>query len=188
MGGRTTRASSTWSTASPWRIPRTRSGCSAPAPSSTISTSISGGGAAEGKGRLRIVLELVGNLFLREAWRAVARNRLRSVLAALAIMIGVAAVVCVVAIGRAGSRRAEQQLQNLGENFVWIEAGSRAPSGVRTGSHGTTRLILADAEAVARNPLIKWMPPKGEGSPPVAPRGGNGPPPGGGGDVPSFEI
>ncbi|HZX93151.1 MAG TPA: ABC transporter permease [Myxococcales bacterium] len=110
------------------------------------------------------MLELVGNLFLREAWRAVARNRLRSVLAALAIMIGVAAVVCVVAIGRAGSRRAEQQLQNLGENFVWIEAGSRAPSGVRTGSHGTTRLILADAEAVARNPLIKWMTPNVDGS------------------------
>src|SRR3954470_5596128 len=163
MGGRTTRASSTWSTASPWRIPRTRSGCSAPAPSSTISTSISGGGAAEGKGRLRIVLELVGNLFLREAWRAVARNRLRSVLAALAIMIGVAAVVCVVAIGRAGSRRAEEQLQNLGDNFVWIEAGSRAPSGVRTGSHGTTRLTVADAQAIRGLAEIKRVTPNVDG-------------------------
>ncbi len=109
------------------------------------------------------MLDLAAHLFFREAWRALARNRLRSVLAAVAITIGIAAVVCVVAIGRAGSKRAEDQLQNLGENFVWIEAGSRAPSGVRTGSHGTTRLTLADAEAVARNPLIKRMTPNVDG-------------------------
>jgi putative ABC transport system permease protein len=111
-----------------------------------------------------VALELAVHLFFREAWRALARNRLRSTLAALAIMIGIAAVVCVVAIGRAGSRRAEEQLQNLGENFVWIEAGSRAPSGVRTGSHGTTRLTVSDAEAVGRNPLIKRMTPNVDGS------------------------
>jgi putative ABC transport system permease protein len=111
-----------------------------------------------------MIVDLAVNLFFVEALRALFRNRLRSILAALAIMIGIAAVVCVVAIGRAGSSRAEEQLQNLGENFVWIEAGSRAPSGVRTGSHGTTRLVLSDAEAVARNPLIKWMTPNVDGS------------------------
>jgi putative ABC transport system permease protein len=111
-----------------------------------------------------MMLELAGSLFFREAWRALARNRLRSALAALAITIGIAAVVCVIAIGRAGSRRAEERLQSLGENFVWIEAGSRAPSGVRTGSHGTTRLTLSDAEAVARNPFIKRMTPNVDGN------------------------
>jgi putative ABC transport system permease protein len=111
-----------------------------------------------------VAIELAIHLFFREAWRALGRNRLRSTLAALAIMIGIAAVVCVIAIGRAGARRAEAQLQNLGENFVWIEAGSRAPSGVRTGSHGTTRLTLSDAEAVGRNPLIKRMTPNVDGS------------------------
>src|SRR5205823_13412542 len=109
-------------------------------------------------------LEATTALFCVEAFRALARNKLRSALAALAIMIGIAAVVCVIAIGRAGSRRAEEQLQNLGENFVWIEAGSRAPSGVRTGSHGTTRLTLSDAEAVGHHPLIKRMTPNGDGS------------------------
>src|SRR5207245_5413924 len=89
-------------------------------------------------------------LFVREAVRALSRNKLRSVLAAIAIMIGIGAVVCVVAIGRAGASRAEEQLRNLGENFVWVEAGSRAPSGVRTGPHGTTRLTLGDAEAIGR--------------------------------------
>jgi putative ABC transport system permease protein len=102
-------------------------------------------------------------LFFREAVRSLSRNKLRSALAAIAIMIGIGAVVCVVAIGRAGSIRAEEQLQNLGENFVWIEAGSRAPSGVRTGSHGTTRLTLGDAEAIARQPLIKRVTPNVDG-------------------------
>jgi len=104
------------------------------------------------------------SLFCLEALRALGRNKLRSALAALAIMIGIAAVVCVVAIGRAGSRRAEEQLQNLGDNFVWIEAGGRAPNGVRTGSHGTTRLTVADAEAIARDmPLIKRVTPNVDG-------------------------
>jgi len=103
-------------------------------------------------------------LFVREAVRALSRNKLRSVLAAIAIMIGIGAVVCVVAIGRAGASRAEEQLRNLGENFVWIEAGSRSPSGVRTGSHGTTRLTLGDAHAVGRELLIKRMTPNVDGS------------------------
>ena len=78
---------------------------------------------------------------------ALLRNKMRSLLTVLGITIGIAAVICVVAIGRAGQARVEQQLNNLGDNFVWIEAGGRAPNGVRTGSHGTTRLTVGDAEA-----------------------------------------
>jgi putative ABC transport system permease protein len=103
-------------------------------------------------------------LFFLQPLRALARNTLRSVLAGLSIMIGIGAVVCVVAIGRSGSKRAEQALQNLGNNFVWIEAGSRAPNGVRTGSHGTTSLTLEDARAIARDmPLIKLVSPNVDG-------------------------
>src|SRR5437899_12876569 len=87
-------------------------------------------------------------LFVVEAVRALSRNRLRSTLAAIAIMIGIGAVVCVVAIGRAGSSCAEEQRRNLGENFAWGEAGSRAPGGVRTGSDGPARLALDDADAL----------------------------------------
>ncbi len=105
------------------------------------------------------------HLFFIEALRALSRNLLRSSLAALSITIGIAAVVAVVAIGRAGSRRAEQSLQNLGNNFVWIEAGSRAPNGVRSGSHGTTSLTLGDAEAIGREiPLIRRVTPNVDGS------------------------
>jgi len=63
-------------------------------------------------------LEAATALFFTEALRAIGRNKLRSALAGLAIMIGIAAVVCVVAIGRAGSRRAEEQLQSLGDASV----------------------------------------------------------------------
>ena len=101
-------------------------------------------------------LSISFSLFCVHALRSLARNKLRSVLAAISIMIGIGAVVCVVAIGRAGSKRAEDALQSLGDNFVWIEAGSRAPSGVRTGSHGTTSLTVEDALAIARDvPSIK---------------------------------
>src|SRR5258707_12971424 len=66
---------------------------------------------------------------VREASAALRRNWVRSVLAILGISAGVGAFICVVAIGNAGSSSIEKQLQNLGENFLWIEAGSRATKG-----------------------------------------------------------
>jgi hypothetical protein len=51
------------------------------------------------------------SLFVREALRALSRNKLRSALSVIGITIGIAAVVCVVAIGAAGSQRAEEQLR-----------------------------------------------------------------------------
>src|SRR5213595_3333141 len=81
------------------------------------------------------------------AW-ALLRNKMRSVLTVLGITIGIAAVICVVAIGKAGQARVEQQLNNLGDNFVWIEAGGRAVNGVRSGTHDTKTLVMADAIAI----------------------------------------
>ena len=93
------------------------------------------------------------------------RNKLRSSLTVLGITIGIAAVICVVAIGKAGQARVEQQLQNLGDNFVWIEAGGRAVNGVRTGPRGTKTLIYADAVAIkSQIPLIKNVSPNVDGS------------------------
>src|SRR5215475_14789207 len=103
-------------------------------------------------------LSLLIALFGREAVRALVRHKLRSALTTLGIMIGIAAVVLVVAVGEAGSARAENELQKLGDNLVWIEAGSRNINGVRNGSHGTTSLTLEDAQAIARDvPLIKQL-------------------------------
>ncbi|MFI5298162.1 MAG: ABC transporter permease [Polyangiales bacterium] len=87
-------------------------------------------------------------VLVREAVRAVLRHTSRSALAVLGITIGIAAVVWVVAIGRAGAQRSEEQLRALGDNLVWVEAGSRNVAGVRTGTHGTTSLTLEDANAI----------------------------------------
>ncbi len=97
---------------------------------------------------------------LRSAVVALLRNKMRSVLTVLGITIGIAAVICVVAIGKAGQARVEQQLNNLGDNFVWIEAGGRAVNGVRTGTHDTKTLVMADAIAVKNQvSLIKSVSP-----------------------------
>ncbi len=102
---------------------------------------------------------------LREAWKALTRNKMRSTLTVLGIMIGIGAVICVVAIGRAGSEQVQEQLDNLGDNFVWIEAGSRAPSGIRSGTHGTKTLTVEDANAILRQiPLIKSVTPNIDGN------------------------
>jgi putative ABC transport system permease protein len=96
---------------------------------------------------------------------ALVRNKMRSLLTVLGITIGIAAVICVVAIGKAGQAQVEQQMNNLGDAFVWIEAGGRAVNGVRTGTHGTKTLLLSDAVAIKNQiPLIKSVSPNVDGS------------------------
>jgi putative ABC transport system permease protein len=97
---------------------------------------------------------------LRSALVALLRNKMRSLLTVMGITIGIAAVICVVAIGKAGQSRVEQQMNNLGDNFVWIEAGGRSVSGVSTGTHGAPSLTLADAAAIKNQiALIKSVSP-----------------------------
>ncbi len=104
------------------------------------------------------------NIF-REASAALKRNWVRSILTIVGISVGVGAFICVVAIGNAGSSSIENQLQSLGDNFVWIEAGSRAKNGVRYGARADRTLILGDATAIAEQvPLIKSMSPNVDGS------------------------
>ena len=103
-------------------------------------------------------------VLLQSALVALLRNKMRSVLTVLGITIGITAVICVVAIGKAGQAQVEQQLNNLGDNFVWIEAGGRAVNGVRTGTHGTKTLIFADAVAIKNQiSLIKSVSPNVDG-------------------------
>ena len=84
--------------------------------------------------------------FCPVALSALARNKLRTALTMLGITIGIAAVICTVAIGEGGSSRIREQLQNLGDNFVWVEAGSRNLQGVRTGT-GTTKTLVGARRA-----------------------------------------
>ena len=99
-----------------------------------------------------------------EAGAALKRNNVRSALTILGIAVGVGAFICVIAIGNAGTSSIERQLQNLGDNFVWVEAGSRSRNGVRYGARGDRTLILQDATAIRDQvPLIKSMSPNVDG-------------------------
>ena len=85
---------------------------------------------------------------LRIATLALARNKMRSVLTMLGIIIGVAAVICSVAVGTGASNQIQQQISALGDNMIWVEAGGRSVNGVRTGTKGTKTLVLGDAKAI----------------------------------------
>lgn len=102
---------------------------------------------------------------LVQAWRALRRHKARSALNALGITVGIAAVVWVVAIGKAGSEQAQQQMHALGDALVWVEAGSRNVNGLRSGTFGMHNLMLDDATAILREvPSIKRVSPNIDGS------------------------
>ncbi len=94
-------------------------------------------------------------LVIRIALRALARHKMRSLLAMLGISIGVGAFICSVAVGQGASSAIEEQIHSLGDNLIWIEAGGRNVNGVRTGTYGTKSLMLGDALAIQREiPLV----------------------------------
>lgn len=100
-------------------------------------------------------LRLWTDLFFREALRALARHKMRTGLTALGVMVGVSAVIWVVALGQAATERTETALQNLGHNLIWVEAGSRNINGRRNGTYGTNTLTPEDAMAIRREiPLV----------------------------------
>lgn len=101
---------------------------------------------------------------IRIALRTLARNKMRTALTMLGIMIGIGAVICAVAIGEGGSSAIQAQLVALGTNLVWIEAGGRNVNGVRTGNAATKSLTVEDALAIKGSvPEITSMSPNVDG-------------------------
>jgi putative ABC transport system permease protein len=86
----------------------------------------------------------------RIALRALARNKLRAFLTMLGIIIGVGAVIAMVAIGEGAKATIRAQIASLGTNVLVILPGSSNQGGVRFGSGAVTTLIDADARAIAR--------------------------------------
>jgi putative ABC transport system permease protein len=84
------------------------------------------------------------------ALRALRRNKMRSVLTALGIIIGVAAVIAMVSIGNGASASVEARIATLGRNVIMIYAGSVASGGVHSGWGGAGTLSLEDAQAIKR--------------------------------------
>ncbi|HEX9264140.1 MAG TPA: ABC transporter permease [Candidatus Binatia bacterium] len=84
----------------------------------------------------------------RIALRALARNKLRSFLTMLGIIIGVGAVIAMVAIGEGAKKRVQEQIASLGTNLLVILPGTVTLGGARSGSGGRQSLIAADAKAI----------------------------------------
>ena len=84
------------------------------------------------------------------AFRALRRNKMRSVLTALGIIIGVAAVIAMVGIGNGAKAQVEAQIASLGQNVIIISSGSTTSSGIRTGWGGAGTLKVEDADAIRR--------------------------------------
>jgi len=84
------------------------------------------------------------------ALRALRRNKMRSALTALGIIIGVASVVAMVAVGNGAQARITSQVAALGQNLLTVFAGSRRTGGVSSGLGSASTITLADADAIGR--------------------------------------
>jgi putative ABC transport system permease protein len=87
---------------------------------------------------------------LRIALNALRVNKLRSILTMLGIIIGVAAVITMIAVGAGAQSRVEEQIKSLGSNLMIILPGSTTSSGVRLGAGANQNLTEDDALAIAR--------------------------------------
>jgi len=82
--------------------------------------------------------------------RALARNKMRSFLTALGIIIGVGAVISMVSIGEGAKKGVEDRFASMGTNLLFVSPGSRSRGGVHTGSGGWNTLKPEDSTAIAQ--------------------------------------
>jgi ABC-type antimicrobial peptide transport system permease subunit len=79
---------------------------------------------------------------------ALRRNKMRSILTMLGIIIGVAAVIAMVSVGQGANSAVQRQIESLGTNLLMVMPGAVTAGGVRTGWGGVSTLTLQDADAI----------------------------------------
>jgi putative ABC transport system permease protein len=84
------------------------------------------------------------------AFRALRRNKLRTILAALGMIIGVGAVIAMVSIGNGAKAQVEAQIASLGQNVISVFPGSMTSGGMRGGWGSASTLSIDDADAIKR--------------------------------------
>ena len=95
---------------------------------------------------------------LRIAFKALGRNKMRTALTMLGMIIGVAAVIAMVALGTGAQAMIEEQVKTAGTNLLTIYAGSaQATGGVRTGAGGAVTLTAEDADALRDLPDVQYV-------------------------------
>jgi len=99
---------------------------------------------------------------LKESWLSISGNKLRSFLTVLGIIIGVMAVVIMVAVGETVQQSISDQFSSLGTNTIVIRAGAARRGGIRSGNRNT--LTITDAEQIRRLPDVMSITPAQSGS------------------------
>src|SRR3989442_8168277 len=113
---------------------------------------------------------------IRIAMRALARNKLRSSLTMLGIIIGVGAVIAMVSVGQGAQEQAQEQIAAMGSNMLFVGAGTVTRGGMHMGWGATKTLVYDDMLAILREcPAVKAAAPGSQASPP--PAFGNATPP-----------
>ena len=94
-----------------------------------------------------------------EAWKALARRPLRTGLAMLGMVVGVASVVVMLAVGEGSQARVQEVMRSLGSNVVVVASGAPTAAGVRQASGSAPTLTLADVAAIAALPSVAAVAP-----------------------------
>ena len=101
---------------------------------------------------------------IRIAFRALRVNKMRSALTMLGIIIGVAAVIAMVAVGAGASQKVAEQIASMGSNLLIVLPGATTAGGVRMGAGTQPTLTMGDAEAILREcPAVEAVAPTHNG-------------------------
>jgi putative ABC transport system permease protein len=95
-------------------------------------------------------------MVFRIALKALSRNKLRTALTMLGMIIGVAAVITMVALGTGAQTSIEAQIQSTGTNVIIVQAGNFTQGGVRQGQGNASTLTPDDAQAVSRTDGVQY--------------------------------
>jgi len=93
---------------------------------------------------------------LRIAMRALSRNKMRSALTMLGIIIGVGAVIAMVGVGQGASKQVQDQISAMGSNMLFVSSGTVNRGGLRLGWGQTKTLVYDDMKAIVQQaPAVK---------------------------------
>lgn len=110
---------------------------------------------------------------LGEAWHAMGANRMRTFLTMLGMMIGVGAVVLMMAIGEGAQQAIKKSISSMGSNLFIVLSGSPSAGGARSGSGSALSLNVKDADAISELDSISGVAPVAMGSAQVIYAGNN---------------
>ena len=96
-------------------------------------------------------------MVFRIALKALGRNKMRTALTMLGMIIGVGAVITMVALGTGAQASMEEQIKSTGTNMITVSAGNVTTGGVRMGEGNSSRLMPADAAALRALPDVQWL-------------------------------